>query len=465
VRAAPLKQPATNPWLWICVAVVVIVVAAALAPVATTLAVLGAVAVVFLVWRFGTSRGLWYLVLLTLPLKEPLSFDVHGTVSVCVTDFVLVLLFLRVLAATGLRTLWNRSVSFRLEVAILVMSVVGLYTATRLFWGVAGVYRLMMLTALFVVGRVLVRDRDEAVRSLFFVCLSLIVPAIFGVYQAALPFGTELPDWGGTWTAYDAFGKPTHRVFSTLNHPLNLSHYLTVGFALCLGLAVGMRRARTRVALVCVAALAAFCNLYTYSAGGIVGVVAAVAALVLLVRSGRLLAVAVAALVAAAFLAPPALVAKVERLFSGEAVTAAARLVTYKQAFMIIRDHPLVGLGWGGIRTSLEGVYRVSRADAVAFTAENYFLQRAIALGLVGVGLYSALWLRFIGNVRRLTRSSPASSRFDPLTVALIAGATAFAAQAQVMPATNVSTNSILWLMFAIAESLALRGESVGGES
>ena len=462
MREAPLRQLVTNPWVYVCAGVGAIVAAVALAPVETVLVVVGIVAAVFLVWRFGTHRGLWYLVLLTLPLKEPLSFDIYGTTSVYITDLVLVFLLIRVLAATGFRRLWNLSVSFRLELAIVALSIAGLYTATRFFWGVAGVYRLLMLTAVFVVGRLLVKDREEAIRSLFVVCLSLVAPAVFGLYQATLPFGTELPDWGGTWTAYDAFGTPTHRVFSTLNHPLNLSHYLTVGFALCVGLAAGMRRALPRVVLVCVAALTAFCNLYTYSAGGILGTIAAIVALVLLVRSGKLLAAAVVVLIVAALLAPPALVAKVERLFSGQALTAAARLVTYQQAFEVIRDHPVFGLGWGGIRSSLEGVYRVSRAAAVAFTAENYFLQRTIALGLIGLGLYAGLWLRFVGNVRRLTRASVGPLRLDPLAIAIVVGATAFVAQAQVMPATNVSPNSILWLLFAIAESLRCRGGPAG---
>jgi O-antigen ligase len=228
-----------------------------------------------------------------------------------------------------------------------------------------------------------------------------------------------------------------------------------MGFALSLGLVAAMARPRQRVLLVCLAALAAFCNLYTYSAGGILATVVSTVVLVLFFRSGRLLVVALAALVVIALLAPPALLAKVERLLTGEALTAAARLVTYQQALEIIRDHPVFGLGWGAMSTSLEGAYRITRADAVAFTVENYFLQRAVALGLVGLGLFVGLWVRFIVNLRRLMRSSGGPRRPDPLAIAMAASAIAFFTHAMFMPASNVSTNSVLWFLFAVAGSLS----------
>ena len=263
MRVSPLRRLFTNPWLYACIAVGGIAVAVRFAPAQTALIIVGVVVAGFLVWRFGVSRGLWYLVLLTLPLKEPISFDIYGTTSVYVTDLVLVFLLVLTVASVGVKELWARSVSLRLEIAIVILSAAGLYSATRFFWGVASVYRLLMLVAVYVVGRSLVTDREEAVRSLFVVCLSLVAPSLYGVYQSTLPFGAELPDWGGVWTAYDAFGRPDYRVFSTMDNPLNLSQYLTMGFGLCLGLLVGIRDRLRRVVLALVAALAFFCNLYT----------------------------------------------------------------------------------------------------------------------------------------------------------------------------------------------------------
>ncbi len=419
MRLVSLRDMLASPWPCVCLLTAAILVGAVFAPLAVTATVVAAAAASFLIWRFGVARGLWYLVILTLPLKEPLSFDIHGTVSFYPTDVLMVFLLVRAVASTGLRELWRRSQSLRLELFILALSVAGLYTATKFFWGVAGVYRIVMLVVLFGMARVLVTDRSEAKRALVMVALSLVLPVIVGLYQASLPFGTELPDWGMSATAYDASGNPSHRIFSTFNHPLNFSHYLTVGFALSLGLAAGMKRLWHRIALVAVAGLSVLCNLYTYSAGGLLGMFGAVAVLVVLRRSWKLVVAALVVLIVVALIAPPALIDKVDRLLSGEALTAAARIVTYQQAFMVLRDHPVFGLGWGSIRTSLEGAYRITRADPVAFTAENYFLQRAIALGFVGLALYLALWVRFARNMRELRRRWSSSCAVDPVTTAM----------------------------------------------
>jgi putative inorganic carbon (HCO3(-)) transporter len=320
----------------------------------------------------------------------------------------------------------------------------------------------------FSIARLVITDRAEALRSFVVVALSLVVPIAVGFYQASLPFGAPVPDWGFQATAYDLSGHPSYRIFSTLNHPLNFSHYLTIGFAVCLGITYGVERPWHRVGLLLLAGAALLCNLYTYSAGGLLGVLATLVALVLLRRSWKLLAVVLAAVLVVALVAPPALVAKVDRLLSGEALTAAARLVTYKQSFMVIRDHPFFGLGWGGIRTSLEHAYRISRAGVVAFTAENYFLERAIAVGLVGLALYLGLWYSFVRNVRDLRRSWESSLGVDPVRTVMVVAAVAFLAQGQVMPATNISTNSVMWLLFAAAEALRvsprglLRAEGTG---
>ena len=443
-----------SPWPYLCLAAAAVAAGAFLAPLATVALVGGAVAAAVLIWRFGPLHGLWYLVLLTIPLKEPLSFDIHGTVSVYPTDLLLLAVFAWSVSSVGLRDLWGRSRSFKIGVAIVALSTVGLYTATKLFWGVTSLYRLVMLLALFGAARVIITDRAEALRSLSAAVLSLVVPVVVGFYQAGQPFGSPLPDWGLVYTAYDAGGNPSHRAFSTLNHPLNFSHYLTIGFALSLSLAATARLAWRRVVFLGIAVASMACNLFTYSAGGLVGMLGAVAALITLRRSGKLLALVLAVLLVIALVAPPALWNKVERLMTGRALTTAARLVTYQQAFMVISDHPLFGLGWGSIRTSLEGEYRLSRADPVAFTAENYFLQRAVALGLVGLALYLGLWVVFVSNVRALGRARTANGGPDPLPTAMVVAAVAFLLQAQVIPATNVSTNSVLWLIFASAEAL-----------
>jgi len=175
---------------------------------------------------------------------------------------------------------------------------------------------------------------------------------------------------------------------------------------------------------------------------------------VVALRSKGLIAALVAVIVALVLLAPPPLVAKVERMFTGDAATTAARLVTYEQSFMVLRDHPLLGVGWGSVGSAMRGQYRITRADPVAHTSENYFLQRAVALGFVGLSLYVALIVRFFRDVIVLRRDGGGASDRARVGTALLVGGVAFLVQAQLIPAASVSTNSALWLFFAIAETL-----------
>jgi len=314
--------------------------------------------------------------------------------------------------------------------------------------------RARTLLAVFALATSIVRTPEDARRALVAVAASLVVPALYGFYQASIPYGAPVPDWGYQTTAYDLRGTPFLRVFSTMDHPLHFSHYMSIALGLSLGLAAGARSAARRAVLLALAGLSAAANLLTYSASGLVGILASLVAVVIVLRSRRLVVALVIAIAVLVLLAPPPLVAKVERLFTGDAATTAARLVTYDQSLMILRDHPVIGVGWGGVQSAMRGEYRITRADPVAYTAENYFLQRAVALGLVGLSLFVALLVRFFRDVRFLRGDRAGAPDRARIGTALLIGGVAFLVQAQLIPAANVSTNSVLWLFFAVAETL-----------
>jgi O-antigen ligase len=442
------------PWLVLVAAVAAVALGAAFAPFAVSLLVGGAAVACILVWRFGALHAAWFLVLLTLPLKEPLSFDVAGTVSVYPVDLLAVGLLAAVVRERGAAWFLKRSVSLRIIVAITVLSLVGLYSASNVFWGVASVYRIVIQLVVFALALAIVRTPADARRALVAAAVSLVVPALYGFHQASLPYGSPVADWGYQTTAYDLRGTPFLRAFSTMDHPLHFSHYMSIGLGLSLGLAAGARSAAKRAALLGLAAVAGAANLLTYSAGGVVGILSSLVAVVIVLRSKRLVAALAAVIVALLLLAPPPLVAKVERMLRGDAATTAARLVTYEQSLMVLRDHPLIGVGWGSVGSAMRGEYRITRADPVAYTSENYFLQRAVALGLVGLSLYVALFVRFFRDVAVLRRDGGGASDRARVGTALLIGGVAFLAQAQLIPAASVSTNSVLWLFFAVAETL-----------
>jgi O-antigen ligase len=220
---------------------------------------------------------------------------------------------------------------------------------------------------------------------------------------------------------------------------------------LALGLAFSAISLGRRALAVIIGAGAVVCNLLTYALGGLVGMLAAVVSALVLYRRRRVVIPLALAVVLLVGLSPTTLTSKAERVLTGRAVTAAARLVTYKQALTIMVDHPIVGVGWGSIRSFMEEEYRVTRAHAVAFAAENYFLQRGVALGLPGIILFVILCVLFFRNAL-WPRGDPAGAAWP--RAAIIVGGVAFYFQAQTFPAASATSGHLLWLLFALAEAM-----------
>jgi O-antigen ligase len=434
-----------------------IALATAFAPmwacIAVCLFVVGAV----LVWRYGLRRGLWYLLVASTPFREPLTVEIYGTVSIYLSDVLLFALFADVALRGGLREIWKRSTTLKIGVAVLALSLPGLFTATRLFWGVAAVYRIACQLALFVVAVDALRSGREAVRTLVAVLVGLAPSIAYGFYQASLPLGSDLPDWASKLITWDLSGRSMLRVYSTFDQTLRFSHYLSVGFGIALGLAFSTLRRAWKGVVLTIGAAAAYCNMFTYSIGGVLGVLTAAIATLVLSRRRALLLLPVL-LLPLILLSPAALIGKADRILTGDAATVAARMVTYRQSIMIMRDRPIIGVGWGSVRSFLEGDYQLTRSGAVARGAENYFLQRGMALGVTGLALYVALCVIFFRNVsRRGPPDDPAWPR-----AALLIGGLAFYVQAQTFPAAHATSNYLLWVMFAVAENMARAGVTGG---
>lgn len=439
------------PWVLLAAALVALALAAAFAPLAVGLGVAALAAAAVLIWRFGVTRGLWFLLLASIPLREPLSIDLVGTVSLFPTDLLLFSLAAVAVAREGIRPAWRESPAFRIGLLIVLLSLPGLVTASRLVWGVNAVYRLLAQVAMLLLARSMVRSGRDAASALTAVVAGLIPAIAYGLYQASLPYGADLPDWSQHYTAWDALGRKTVRIFSTFRHPLHLSHYLSMGLGISLGLASSLAGRAARWFVLAVGAAGAVCNLFTSSIGGLVGMSAAVATTLLLQRRRRTVLLAPVFLVALLLFAPPAITTKLGRVVAGQATTGAARMVTYSQALSVLRDRPVLGVGWGSVRSTLEHDYRVTRAEAVAFTAENYFLQRGVAMGLPGLVLAVLLCVLFFRNAVRPRGELPDPSW--PRAAVLTAGIV-FYAQAQFFPAGYSCGNAVLWLLFAIAERM-----------
>ncbi len=446
-----LAAAAGAPAAWaICVAGgVALSLAAALAPARSAFAVLGLTAAALLVQRLGIRAGLWCLFVATIPLRRPMAVDLAGTTSLHANDVLLLVLAAICAWEQGLRSILRGSAVFRIGLVLAALAIAGLYTATRLSWGVAIALHEAAQVAAFYVAWHWIRDGRLARYTLVAFLAGMIPAVAVGLYQSTLPLRYFQELVGSVPAlAWDEAGNPQVRVFSTFEHPLHFSHALSMGAAIAAGLLVRSTAARGFLLVVALAAIV-YCNQYTYSIGGLLATTAGILAAIFASRHRWLLLLVPAGMLLFALVAPRAFLVRVENSFTGRNPTTAARIVTYYQTLQVLRDHPLLGVGWGSIRSTLEGDYRVTRDRIVAFTAENYFLERAVATGLVGLAFTVALFALFVRNLR----ARPGGG--DPWPrAALVAGGVAFYVQAQFIPAADPPSRYMLWILFALAERM-----------
>ena len=459
---APAGRGRGIPWGVAALVAGAIALLVALAPTGVLVAPPALAIAAILVWRHGRLYGTWYLFLFLVPLRMVTGLDVWGTVTLFPGDVLLYLLTAVLLWRHGMGDLWRKSTVFRLGLLLILMSGLGLYTATRLHFGIASMQRIVGQVAVFAVARHLVRNGERATHSLLAFLAGITLAAAYGLYQAAIPVEAwNVANWDDMILAVDSSGVAHVRVESTFNHTLRFSHALSAAFGIALGLVPLRRGLLWRGGLLGLAVATAWCNRYTYSISGTLGVAAAIGVFALVHRRHRFAILLPIAVLAALVTVPQALLQRVQDMSTGRSTSAMARIITYRQALQVVRDHPLLGVGWGGIHTSLEYDYRISRAETVGFTAENQFLLRGVALGIPGILLMMALCVVFFRNATRRPRDTragpgapgPETDGASWPAAAILVGGAAYYVQAMFIPAAEMSNSYLLWFLYALAEA------------
>ncbi|GJM44689.1 MAG: hypothetical protein DHS20C21_15310 [Gemmatimonadota bacterium] len=436
-------------WPTLGIAATALALAVAYFPIQTAFLVPTGTGIGALAWRFGLRRGSWYLFLATIPLRQPLGYDVFGTTTIFFSDVLLYVQFAIVFWERGLGSIWSKSGTFRIAVVILAVSTLGLYSAQSLVQGVAQIQRIVGQLMVFYLARHYVRDGEEAARTIVAFLIGMLPAVAFGFYQATIPVGAaNFAQWADAPLAHDSQGRSFIRIFSTFDHSLRFSHALTTAFGLSLGLLAFRASPLSRPALVGLTIVFAVCNQFTYSLSGALAMAMAGSLALILALGARAVILLPLLIVALILVTPNAIIYKATQMISGESTSSLARIITYQRTFMVLADHPLTGLGWGSIGETVMHSYRVARLQSIGVGAENWWLHRGLAMGLPGLLLFGAIGVQFL---RRVVRKPSRLGRAWPQG-ALLIGGTAYFAQAMLYPAAGFVAGYVLWILLALAE-------------
>ncbi|HBX75531.1 MAG: O-antigen ligase family protein [Acidaminococcaceae bacterium] len=208
------------------------------------------------------------------------------------------------------------------------------------------------------------------------------------------------------WVDREANPLLRNRVFSTWENPNIFAGYLCIVAAYIMGYIGVEKKSRKRWEMFGILLLVLLCEVFTFSRGFWVAMVAEVLAFVLVFyRKGILYLCGVA--LAGAALAGPAVWQRLDTLrHVTEDSSAAMRLAYLEIAQAIVADHPL-GIGWYNYRYVFpEYDFYFKNPDVIMYHCHNLFLNVAAELGLPGLILFLCAWFYLLYLAVKLARNA-----------------------------------------------------------
>ncbi|MBN1868479.1 O-antigen ligase family protein [Candidatus Sumerlaeota bacterium] len=247
------------------------------------------------------------------------------------------------------------------------------------------------------------------------------------------------------------------RLKGTFDQPNRYAQYLIVLGAFIMAAFLASDRAYRKALLLLFLAICALNLFWTGSRAGWVAFAAMLAVFGLKLRGKVLLilALAVGALVAGV-LATPMGRARLH-------VVGDERLWVYPSALAVVRDYPILGIGYGDVnfKKAYRERYRSDKARTVHSGTHNVFLQAAVETGLIGLVAFIALHLKIFAVGFRTFRTAR-----DPwsqsLALACLAALTGVFAIGQLHTLYRDRNVHVLWMAIALLVILHLGSNAVG---
>lgn len=165
----------------------------------------------------------------------------------------------------------------------------------------------------------------------------------------------------------------------------------------------------------------------TYVRGAWVGLVVGIAVLIGLLRRGRALLAVATIVVVIALLFLPGVRRRVESIADPTDVTTQDRLYMWQSGLAMVRDHPLFGVGPGGVKREYPRYALPQALHKHRGHLHNTPLQILVERGIIGLAAWLAIWIGFFGCVGRILRHLPLDAiRERRLTVGALAAVAAF---------------------------------------
>jgi len=237
-------------------------------------------------------------------------------------------------------------------------------------------------------------------RSLFLMKVFLAGAAIvaaYGIWQYFLSNALQDVDW----VDHAAFPEVTKRAYATLENPNILGSFLVLTGSYCVGIFAPLRGGKTRIVLIILFILTAFCLLLTFSRGNWIAFF-----WVLFIFSAFFYHKAFLPFIGGGlmvlYMGWGLLAHRIMSIFQMQDTSAELRISYVESAVAMIKEHPF-GVGWYGYQFAFPDYdFYLHDPSVIMYHAHNLFLNIGAELGLLGLVLFICLMWQLFKIARQI---------------------------------------------------------------
>lgn len=235
------------------------------------------------------------------------------------------------------------------------------------------------LSFLFVISNTVKHKKDLNIIITVTVFSAFLV-ALYGLYQYVV--GVEVEK---AWL--DVVNNPgiRTRVYSVFNNPNILAEYLIMMIPLCISLLWISKKIHKKIIFLGMSLVMILSLLFTLSRGGWIGFAFSALVFIMLVEK-RLLLSLIPISVGAIYLLPQTILNRILSIGNLQDSSNAYRITMWEITGDIIRDHPIVGVGFGHL--PFKQTFETYIRTMPTFHAHNTYLETAAETGIVGLVVF-----------------------------------------------------------------------------
>lgn len=245
-----------------------------------------------------------------------------------------------------------------------ILMIYGVTTFLILMLGCFGIHKKIFFMVLYALG------------------VTIFLYSIYGVYQRIVGVQVD-PAWLDENASHNVI-----RIFSVFKNPNVFGEFLVLTIPLMFAGSQVAEKLWLRLVFFSIFLLGALNILLTYSRGSMIGIVFAMV-IIIIFRDRKFMPLLILGVLASPFILPDAIWSRVLTIFQGGDTSSAYRVSIYMSSLDMLRDHFLLGVGFGNFKE----VYKVYAYTATkSFHAHNTWLMLWLEMGVLGI----FAWMTFL---------------------------------------------------------------------